>query len=91
MNRLNTAWASSPHKSALAQQIRDEILSQESILIDNALRLGLGTMDATRPYSNSEGSLHQLLVFETTLECLRELCLFPPLLPFRPAELNGTL
>lgn len=70
LKRRNAEWEASPLKNALIQQIRDDILSQEHISIDNALCLGLGTMDATRPHSNSEASLYQLLVFETTLECL---------------------
>jgi hypothetical protein len=71
LKRRNAEWEASPHKNALIRQIRDEILSQDRISVDNALCLGLGTMNATKPYSNSEASLYQLLVFETTLECLR--------------------
>jgi hypothetical protein len=50
-------------------------------------------MDGTKPHSNSEGSLYQLLVFETTLECLRmnlapfRIC---SSLKFSLAELDGT-
>jgi hypothetical protein len=68
----------SPQSFAIIQQVRKQILPQESIFIDNALCLGLGTLeDDDVPNCGVErGS--QLLIFKTVLQTLSMYYSFSP-------------
>lgn len=109
---LSKEWEASAQREVLVEQIRERISSQRSISINNALCLGLGSLEKSRvqglpgwtrgttkmknsasrdqnplllsqedmkrfkPVANGEKynkSLYQLLVFETTINCLRRL------------------
>jgi len=67
----------SPQSFAIIQQVRKQIFPQESIFIDNALCLGLGTLEDDDVHCGVErGS--QLLIFETVLQTLSMYYSFSP-------------
>ena len=67
----------SPQSFAIIQQVRKQIFPQESIFIDNALCLVLGTLEDDDVHCGVErGS--QLLIFETVLQTLSMYYSFSP-------------
>lgn len=82
-DELSKEWDVSQEKERLERQIRTLLLEEENIAVENALCLGLGSLEgadmSSIPFQGSRRkwnkSVHQLLVFETVLSCLRMCCL----------------
>jgi hypothetical protein len=71
-------FVGSPQSLAIIQQVREEILPQESIFIDNVLCLGLGALeDDDVPDCGVERGA-QLIIFETILQTLSMFYSFSP-------------
>lgn len=116
MFQLSREWETSSQRKALVQQIQDEIIPRENIVLENAICLGLGSLEKAamgslpgwsnttsiidrdevldkslgpllddnlprfRPVGKGQRrnfGLHQLLVFETVMTCLRTLFSYP--------------
>ena len=87
-SEVSKAWDAAVEKKDLIRQIDEKVLIQESIFIDSAMCLGLGSLELypeiyaeyydvvedmwTYCVYESKKRLSQLLVFETILNCLRK-------------------
>jgi len=101
--KVSAEWDASPDKETL-RQIEDRMLPQETIYVDSALCLGLGSLElhpemyAQRTDDEDElmayclyestNRLRQLLIFETILKCLRKYHLFKYMLQSPDRRLN---